>query len=267
MVTVNTLNAIPGFYSYTIRTTNGPTNVGGWGNGGSAILNVQVNETLIPLVDTTEPAIAITSPAEAQAYILGETVLIDFKATEDLSPITAVSALVDETSVTLTQVGSIELTFNGVTGFSVIAASGSVVPTLIGTYTLTASATSAGGEAGLSRDFTVNYDMSNAWLPPLSLGKIAKGGSTIPIKFTVKDSAGNFVVDNSVKVVVYEGAANAFESLFGEGSAGVRIDETTGQYITNFKTATGAHNYRADVFFLDKDGAYVLQGSKSFSVK
>lgn len=52
--------------------------------------------------------------------------------------------------------------------------------------------------------------------------------------------------------------------IFGKGSSGVRIEQIdayTGQYIVNFPTATGAHQYRADVFF---NG--IKQACKEFSV-
>jgi hypothetical protein len=265
-VTVNTTGALEGTYSYTI-SGDGPNGYG-WGNSGASLtVNVGAPDNDPDEVDTTPPEITINSPAENSSFIIGTNVSIQFEATEDLSPITAVSASVSGGSVTLATVGSLPVTFNGNTGDSVINATGSVNPSLIGTYTLTANATSAGGVAENLRDFTINYDMSNGWLPPISLGKVSKGGSTVPIKFTVKDANGAFVNDNSVKVVVYEGLDNQFESVFGDGSTGIRIDPVAGQYITNFKTATGSHYYRADVFFLDHTGNYLLQGSKAFSTK
>ena len=59
----------------------------------------------------------------------------------------------------------------------------------------------------------------------------------------------------------------ALSGLFGEGATSVRIDDEAGQYIINFQTAAGAHNYRADVYFNDFNNAPYKQGSKTFSVR
>jgi hypothetical protein len=104
------------------------------------------------------------------------------------------------------------------------------------------------------------------WLPPLSLGKTSKGGSDVPVKFTARDCSGLFVHDESVAVVVYEvttgGDVARLSGVFGDGASFIRIDDVAGQYIINFKTAAGVHNYRADIFFND-----FFQASKQFSVR
>lgn len=81
-------------------------------------------------------------------------------------------------------------------GTNSASVTGTLTPSTIGTYTLAASATSAGGTGTAGRcDIVVNYNFN--WLPPISLGKISKGGSTMPIKFTISDADGNFVTDTS----------------------------------------------------------------------
>ena len=129
-----------------------------------------------------------------------------------------------------------------------VSVSGTYSATDIGSYTVSATATSAGGtSAPKTATFTVNYTLT--FLPPLSLGKTAKGGSTIPIKFSARDCTGAFVADERVSVKVYEGTTLVFTAVFGEGSDSVRIDPVAEQYITNFQTSAGAHTYTAKVLF------------------
>ena len=105
---------------------------------------------------------------------------------------------------------------------------------------------------------SVNYAMS--WLPPLSLGKVISGA--LAIKFSARDCNGVFVADNRVSVEIWEGTVRQFVATFGDGSDAVRIDEVQGQYITNFKAASGAHNYTVKVLF----GGFE-QASKDFTTK
>jgi hypothetical protein len=272
--------AVPGDYVFSIVGTP-PTGLG-WGVGGHS-LTVSVAEA--PVLDTfvldvTAPTVNITKPTAAAAFTFclgGTPVDVAFDATESESPITALTATIGATPLTLTTAG-----------LGTTAASATATPSigLVGSYTLTATADNTralppGNPDNLSAhltgsatvDFTVNYDMSNCWLPPLSLGKVSKGGSTIPIKFTARDCNGLFVNDPSVQVkvneIVYDAVLGNQDVLktsasFGTGSTAVRIDQTdafTGQYIANFQTAAGAHKYRVDVFFNS-----FKQASKEFSV-
>ena len=105
---------------------------------------------------------------------------------------------------------------------------------------------------------SVNYVMS--WLPPLSLGKVISGA--VAIKFAARDCNGAFVADDRVRVEVSEGGVTKFVATFGDGSDAVRIDDVTGQYITNFKPESGVHTYTVKVFF----GGFE-QASKNFTTK
>jgi hypothetical protein len=274
--------AAAGDYVYTISGNPGDTGLG-WGGGGhsltASVAQYAPAENAVFVLDETAPTVNVTAPtATAFTYVTGGTpVSVAFDATELESPITSLTAKIGETPVTVSSTGL---------GTTSASATGSATVATIGSYTLTATAANtralpAGNPDNLSAnlsgsatvDFTVNYDMSNCWLPPLSLGKVSKGGSTVPIKFTAKDVNGLFVADNSVQVKVNE---IVFDSLlgckdqvvttgsFGAGSGAVRIEQIdpyTGQYIVNFQTATGAHKYRVDVFFQGSK-----QASKEFSV-
>ncbi|MCX5770461.1 MAG: hypothetical protein NTZ09_09355 [Candidatus Hydrogenedentes bacterium] len=245
--------AVVGDYTYTIQGVP-PTGLG-WGLGAHN-LTISVGET--GTGDTTPPIVTIVEPADGAAivYCLGGTpVDIEFQAVDPESAITSVAATVNGAGVTLDATG---LGTNNVTATGVFIAGG------IGAYTVVASATSQGGTGDATADFTVNYVMG--WLPPLSLGKTSKGGSDVPIKFTARDCSNLFVHDETVTVVVYEvtagGDVACLSGVFGEGASFIRIDDAAGQYIINFKTAAGAHNYRADVLF---NGFF--QASKQFSVR
>jgi hypothetical protein len=145
------------------------------------------------------------------------------------------------------------------------SASGSLTPSVIGTYTLHATATSDGGVGDATRAFVVNYNP--AWLPPISLGKTSRGGSTVPIKFTISDANTNFVTDESVEVVVKEGGVTRLNAFFGDGSSSVRISPTDMQYIVNFQTASGAHTYDVFVYFNDMNGLPFQQLNTSFGTR
>lgn len=82
------------------------------------------------------------------------------------------------------------------------------------------------------------------WLPPLEPRDTpleVQANRTLPIKFTVRDAQGNFVVDRNVVVWVMDPqtpgqaiAAFTTESPNGQ-SAAVRIDEQEGHYIVNLR--------------------------------
>jgi hypothetical protein len=250
LTVTTTAGTIPGDYTYDI----GGASPGGYGWGvTTAMLTVQVAEPTVS--DTTPPAVTFASPATCPAtYTFGQSVSININAVEDMSPITAFTATINGDA------------FGSATGIGTQSANinGTFTPSMIGTYTVAASATSVGGTGNASCDLNVNYDLT--WLPPISLGKTSKGGSTMPIKFAIRDASGEFVTDDSVHVIVKEGATEVFSAFFGEGASNVRISETDEQYIVNFQTASGVHNYDVLAYF-DGVGGEVLQGTKTFSTR
>lgn len=60
-------------------------------------------------------------------------------------------------------------------------------------------------------------------------------GSTLPIKFSFKNSNGNYVRDENVSVVV-SGNGGSRRFVIGTGDDNVRYDSTTGEYIVNLHT-------------------------------
>jgi hypothetical protein len=243
-----------GDYAYKIQA-DPRDKPSGWGVG-EAILNVSVAEPVA--VDTTPPTVVITQPVDATLFSFcraGTPVSVTVEANDAESFVTAVFASVNGSSISL---GSFQPANNVTVG-------GSFNASAVGTYVIKAKATSAGGtsdpEAGFVTVYVV-YDVS--WLPPLALGKTSKGGSTIPVKFRASDCTGSFMHDESVEVKIFRGAGATpvFSASFGEGSANVRIDDESEQYIVNFQTAAGANDYVAKVYF---NG--VLHSTRPFSVR
>lgn len=96
-------------------------------------------------------------------------------------------------------------------------------------------------------------------------------GSTLPIKFTLKDANGKFVNEN-LKVIVKDLNGNVVaEFLPGEGTDQIRYDSVTGEYIVNFHTKNYSlvlnQDYIIEVF--GSQGSYsstlfqVLEGGKA----
>jgi hypothetical protein len=242
-----------GDYTYVIQ--GDPTiHVTGWGLG-SASFSFSVVEPSPS--DVTPPTIVLSVPTPVTFCLGGTPVVFSFTASDADSPISSVVAKVNGEPVPVTTTG---LGTGDVTGEGVFTAAA------IGAYAVTIEATSDGGTGSDTEEARVRYQLT--WLPPLSLGKTAKGGSTVPIKFTVRDCHGDFVYDDSVRVAVYElttgGAVEQLSGVYGTGASSVRIDTTSEQYIVNFQTEPGVRNYAADVWFGDTDEP---QGSKTFSVR
>lgn len=204
--------------------------------------------------DVTPPQVVITAPTAGQSFTFclgGTTIPVGIDAADPESLVTAIMATIGTTSVVLP----------AFTPAHVVSLSTTQMLSDIGAYTLSAWATSAGGtSAPVQQAFSLDYTLS--FLPPLSLGKTSRGGSTMPIKFSARDCTGVFVSDTRVRVVVLEGATTVFSAVYGEGTSNVRIDTLAGHYITNFQTAAGVHTYTVRVYF-----GSVLQGTTQFSVR
>ena len=240
-------STVPGDYVFTIQA-DGPSGIG-WGNAGHT-LTVTVSEPVVS--DTTPPVVVITSPTDGQAFTFcssGTVVPVTISATDPESLVTSVWAKANNVPFAVSFPGA----------SNNVVANGSFTAAGIGSYSLQAWAQSAGGTGESAVvNVSVNYVMS--WLPPLSLGKVISGA--LAIKFSARDCTGAFVVDERVNVEVWEGTSLAFVAAFGDGSDAVRIDAVQGQYIANFKPASGVHTYTVKVLF----GGFE-QASKNFTTK
>jgi hypothetical protein len=243
----------PGEYTFVIRAR--PPSGIGWGVSSGHTLNLMLSAP-ISTADITPPVVSFTAPTDNQQFLFcsgGTPVSLNISANDAESFVTAVFASVNGGPVALS-------TF---TAANSVVTGGTYTATDLGVFTARAWATSAGGTSdpdAAKLQFGVNYSVS--FLPPLSLGKTAKGGSTMPVKFTVRDCNSTFIADQRVTVRVYEGATQKFSATYGDSSSQVRIDTVAEQYITNFQTATGAHDYTVKVSFNGLD-----QATATFSVR
>ncbi len=96
------------------------------------------------------------------------------------------------------KISALSATLNGSTvavkcsglGTASATGTGTLRVTAAGTYTLAATAVSGGVSTVSKAVFTVQETVpSLLWLPPISLGKVQNGGSTVPIKFQLQFAA------------------------------------------------------------------------------
>ncbi len=180
------------------------------------------------------------------------------------------------TSVIVTLDGlPVSATVNGLNTAS-ITGSGSLSFTAGGSHTLNVTLSNGGATASASTSFTVTQTQPPTcrnlmWLPPISLNKTIQGGSTMPIKFTLT-CHGKFVRDTSVLIAIYEVFRDGSTSTpviypYGVGSPNPPDYAITGKmYHLNFRTATGVHSYRIEVYS-SASGTLELLGSKELNTK
>lgn len=120
-------------------------------------------------LDKTPPQITVTSPANEKRYFLGEEVLADWSVTDSLAGVATQSATTN-------------------TGEKIDTST-------VGTKTyLVKTADKAGNETTKAQIYYVGYDFGG-FLSPLKEERIHNLGSTIPIKFQLKDALGNFITN------------------------------------------------------------------------
>jgi hypothetical protein len=253
---------VAGDYTFELKAKVATTSSPKPGNGDGVFLTVSVATPT--MIDTTPPNVSITAPANGDSFkfcAAGNTINVGVTAADPDSVVTALFGSVNSGNLVFTPVSPNLLNTNTVMATASLSA-GSV-----GNYEIKAWATSAGGTSDKEASLvtvTLLYDLG--WLPPLSLGKTAKAGSTIPIKFRSTECLGAFVPDQTVNVKVFKGVTATgtplMNAVYGDSSSSVRISTVDEQYIVNFQTQTVAADYLVQVFF---NGA--LNGSRTFSVR
>ncbi len=171
--------------------------------------------------DTTPPA--IINNTLLQTYLKNAPLTLDFYATDEESG-----------------VASVEATLNGAS----VSSGQTVTLDQAGPNVMTITATdNAGNTATESYSFDVTYDIE--WRPPIKFMNDIdaytyemQDGSTLPIKWIMRDHYGNTVEDLSVEIEVSDRSFsdNYVTFVHGLASDNIRFDSDTGQYIVNMRT-------------------------------
>ncbi len=235
---------------------------------------------------TPPPTVTIVKPVDGATYtqVAGSGALcvpFSFTAVAGTgATIGSISASLNGSSVAVTAGGIGKKSATGTGTLSITAA---------GTYTLTVSAVSGGTTASDQATFTYVITPppvpNITWLPPISTGKVQRGGNTVPIEFQLSlDSSGGCggnndcwwswgnncgnLCDKSVKILVSEvfsnGTASSPQIFSYGGCSGYTID-CNGVYELDFDTARGTHVYRIDVYRFSSGTTPQLVGTKQFS--
>lgn len=171
-------------------------------------------------IDKTLPEVIITAPLEQEEYILKQPVISSWQTTDSLSGIASAQATVP---------------------------SGQVIDTSsVGSKLFKVSCLdNAGNKTEKTTVYYVRYSYSGI-LPPINPdgSSIFKLGKTVPLKFQLKDSLGNFISTAVAKLYLNKisndvlGIEVEAESS-GEANTGnvFRYDSTDNQYIFNLSTA------------------------------
>ncbi len=127
--------------------------------------------------------------------------------------------------------------------------------TTVGTHTVTASAKDkADNTNSASSTYNVLAWTTRGFFAPVDMGSVfnsVKGGSTVPLKFELFAGTTELTDPAQVKSLTYskvncDGTAPVDEiETVATGGTSLRYDSTSGQYIYNWKTPTGAGCYKA----------------------
>ncbi|HWR98902.1 MAG TPA: 6-bladed beta-propeller [Candidatus Methanoperedens sp.] len=176
----------------------------------------EIAKSLEARIDTASPVIAITGVADGAVYTFGSVPVPGFDVTDALS---------------------------GVASSSSSLAGGNSLGA--GTFTFSVQAKDvAGNLAAASVSYRVAYDFGTGFGSPLDQDRPFKLGSTIPVKFSLRDAAGMPVTGAAATIglVLYSGEVPAGDPIDGVSAGNAdagnafRYDPEGGQYIFNLST-------------------------------
>jgi hypothetical protein len=206
---------------------------------GGETVNVSVSTIGPPAPqDSTPPVISIRNPLDGKTYFDQLPTAFRWTVEDSESAVTNKAALLNGNPIN-----------NG----------DSIRLTQLGENTLTITATN---ELNLSNEVSITFYVNGfRWLPPIKYKKasfvdtkmrIVKKKSTIPIKFRTLDAVGDFVIDESVKVIV-EGTTAQF--VKGKTNKGIRINhkDKEPKYIVNLHT-----NFKKWDYGLEEGNVYCI---------
>lgn len=211
----------------------------------------------VAAVDAT-PVVSLATPAIIQRFAGDPPTAVNytFQGTSPVAGTTIRSvSLALVSGVVSTPV--IPTTLTGINTASV-SGGGTLLISTPGTYTLSVTADNRYAVATAASTFTVSESVRTfcgdvTWLPPISLNKTIKGGSVMPIKFTLICAEGglHFVRDTSVLIAIYDESDPLSRPAiypYGAGSPNPPNYAINGNhYQLNFPTAKGTHRYRIEI--------------------
>ncbi|MFH0943225.1 MAG: PxKF domain-containing protein [Candidatus Beckwithbacteria bacterium] len=162
-------------------------------------------------IDKTAPSIVINVPENQKSYLLNENVLANWTVEDVLSQIESSSGTVP---------------------------SGSPIDTVtVGEKTFTVTAKDkADNETTKTVTYRVQYNFEG-FLPPIMDKKENKLGSTIPVKFRLKDALGNYFATAVARLFLIDANGNETEATSNTNDGNLfRYDTTDNLYIYNLKT-------------------------------
>jgi len=187
----------------------------------------------LPLVQTAFAAeITITTPVDGASYVLNQPVVADYSCTAAAGEDVA------------TCMGPVE--------------SGSNIDTsTVGSKTFTVTAKDSAGNTLGEKSVTYNvvYQFSG-FLPPLTGSKrVFKAGSTVPVKFQLKDAGGNYISSATAQIWV-DSTSNPGKAS-GRSNTGnyFRYDPTSNQYIFTLQLPKGLAKGKHTIFVTLNDGS------------
>jgi hypothetical protein len=267
----NSGNIPAGTYDLTVQAKPDATGVG----AATRSFTIQVEE--LQLVDTQAPTVNIIAPTTGTVLKLNESLAVNFTATDP--PESGAGTGVTSARSTITSCSG-AFTYGLTSSLAItpappvaadvaVTATTSVAPWLyVGNFTLTAEADDGAGHTG-SAIATFSSGVNVGTLPPISVpNRQFNAGSTLPIKFVLRDGAGELLPPMDGLVVRITAPDATFEErVAGSGAANVRWESDeygmVTQYITNYAIpATGT--YLVEIMVGDVCGAAAKQGSFNF---
>lgn len=181
--------------------------------------NTEATSTLTVKIDKTAPEVSVAVPANGGEYLLHQNVSADWSAS-------------DATSGLLSAMGT--------------TASGALIDTSTAgekTYEITAT-DNAGNVTVKTVTYYVRYDYGGILQPINGNGtSIFKFGSTVPVKFQLKDANGNFIASAIAKIYLSKLSEGVYGTEFEADSTSAastgnqfRYDADGNQYIFNLST-------------------------------
>jgi hypothetical protein len=172
-------------------------------------------------IDKTGPGVSIATPPDGAVYLLNAVVNADYACTDGLSGIASCSGPVASgAAINTASVGEKQFKVDG--------------------------NDVAGNSASLTSNYSVHYVFSGFGNPigPIPMMNVSNAGRTVPVKYSLQNAQGSFISSLTSFVSLVSGPVGCDASVPGvlaeethaAGSATIRYDAVSNQFIYNWKT-------------------------------